>query len=42
LRATPAIDLPSMTVRLDALIASVDSMPLAFDERTERAERAAA
>jgi uroporphyrin-3 C-methyltransferase len=31
-----------MTVRLDALIASVDSMPLAFDERTERAERAAA
>ena len=36
LRATPSIDLPSMTVRLDALIAAVDSLPLAFDERTER------
>ena len=37
LRATPAVDLPAMSVRLDALIANVDSMPLAFDERTERA-----
>jgi uroporphyrin-3 C-methyltransferase len=36
LRATPAIDLPAMTVRLDSLIASVDSLPLAYDERTER------
>ena len=37
LRATPAVDLPAMTVRLDTLIASVDSLPLAFEERTERA-----
>ena len=36
LRATPAIDLPAMSVRLDALVATVDSLPLAFDERTER------
>jgi len=36
LRATPAVDLPAMTVRLDALIAAVDSLPLAFDERAER------
>jgi len=36
LRATPAIDVPAMTVRLDTLIATVDSLPLAFDERTER------
>src|SRR5262247_1897952 len=36
LRATPAVDLPAMTVRLDALIALVDSLPLAFDERSER------
>src|SRR5262245_81263 len=36
LRATPAVDLPAMTVRLDALIAAVDSLPLAYDERTER------
>ena len=37
LRATPAVDLPAMTVRLDALIAGVDSLPLAFEERAERA-----
>ena len=36
LRATPAVDLPAMTVRLDALIAAVDSLPLAFEERAER------
>src|SRR3954470_18411718 len=36
LKATPAVDLPAMTVRLDALIAAVDSLPLAFDERAER------
>ncbi|HUQ25156.1 MAG TPA: uroporphyrinogen-III C-methyltransferase [Burkholderiales bacterium] len=36
LRATPAVDLPAMIVRLDALVAAVDSLPLAFDERAER------
>ena len=36
LRATPAVDLPAMTVRLDTLVAAVDSLPLAFDERAER------
>ena len=36
LRATPSVDVPAMTVRLDGLIASVDALPLAFDERTER------
>jgi uroporphyrin-III C-methyltransferase len=36
LRATPAVDLPAMTVRLDTLIAAADSLPLAYDERTER------
>jgi len=36
LRATPAVDLPAMSVRLDSLVAAVDSLPLAFDERIER------
>src|SRR5258706_825143 len=36
LRATPAVDLPAMSVRLHALVAAVDSLPLAFDERIER------
>ena len=36
LRATPAVDLPAMAVRLDALIAAVDVLPLAFEERAER------
>src|SRR6185436_4395396 len=36
LRATPAVDLPAMSVRLDSLVAAVDSLPLAFDERVER------
>src|SRR5580765_7499965 len=36
LRATPTVDLPAMSVRLDSLVAAVDSLPLAFDERIER------
>ena len=36
LRASPAVDLPAMSVRLDSLVAAVDSLPLAFDERIER------
>jgi uroporphyrin-3 C-methyltransferase len=36
LRAAPTVDLPGLSVRLDALVAAVDSLPLAFDERAER------
>jgi uncharacterized protein HemX len=36
LKAVPAIDLPAMSARLDTLVAQVDAMPLAFDERGER------
>jgi uroporphyrin-3 C-methyltransferase len=36
LKAVPAIDFPAMSSRLDALVASVDTLPLAFDERAER------
>ncbi|HEX6266159.1 MAG TPA: uroporphyrinogen-III C-methyltransferase [Burkholderiales bacterium] len=36
LKALPALDLPGMSMRLDALVAQVDAMPLAFDERGER------
>ncbi len=37
LKSLPAIDFPGMTMRIDTLVASVDALPLAFDERTERA-----
>jgi uroporphyrin-III C-methyltransferase len=36
LRALPAIDFPGMSMRIDTLVASVDALPLAFDERAER------
>jgi uroporphyrin-3 C-methyltransferase len=36
LRALPAIDFPGMSMRIDSLVASVDALPLAFDERAER------
>jgi uroporphyrin-3 C-methyltransferase len=36
LKAAPAIDFPALALRLDNVIASVDSLPLAFDERIER------
>src|SRR5438105_5583574 len=36
LKAAPAIDFPALAMRLDNLIASIDSLPLAFEERTER------
>ena len=36
LKAAPAIDFPALALRLDNLIASVDSLPLAFDERIEQ------
>jgi uroporphyrin-III C-methyltransferase len=36
LKALPVLDVASMSSRIDALVASVDSLPLAFDERSER------
>jgi len=36
LKAAPAIDTAGMSMRLDGLVAAVDSLPLAFDERGER------
>src|SRR3954467_370381 len=37
LKSLPAIDFPGMSMRIDSLVASVDGLPLAYDERTERA-----
>ena len=36
LKALPVLDVAPMTARIDALVAAVDSLPLAFDERSER------
>jgi uroporphyrin-III C-methyltransferase len=36
LKAAPVVDFPAVANRIDNLIASVDSMPLAFEERTDR------
>ncbi len=36
LRALPVLDVGGMTARLDSLVAGVDALPLAFDERSER------
>ncbi|HEX6156529.1 MAG TPA: uroporphyrinogen-III C-methyltransferase [Burkholderiales bacterium] len=36
LKAVQVLDVAAMTARLDALVASVDALPLAFDERSER------
>src|SRR6266850_6196338 len=36
LKALPAVDIAGMSMRLDSLVAAVDSLPLAFDERSER------
>src|SRR3954454_22434543 len=36
LKAARAIDFPALALRLDILIASVDSLPLAFEERIEQ------
>jgi uncharacterized protein HemX len=36
LKALPALDLPGLSLTLDRLVASVDALPLAFDERVER------
>ena len=37
LKNLPTADFASMSVRIDALVASIDSLPLVFDERAERA-----
>lgn len=37
LKSLPTIDFPSMSARIDTLVASVDTLPLAYDERSERA-----
>ena len=36
LKALPVLDLAGMSARIDSLVAAVDSLPLAFDERSER------
>jgi uncharacterized protein HemX len=37
LKALPAVDLPAISRQLEALVAGVDALPLAFDGRLERA-----
>jgi uroporphyrin-3 C-methyltransferase len=36
LKSLPGLDMPGLSLAIDRLIASVDAMPLAFDERIER------
>jgi uroporphyrin-3 C-methyltransferase len=36
LKSLPALDVPGLSLTLDRLVASVDALPLAFDERVER------
>jgi len=36
LRTAPAVDFAAVTARIDNLIGGIDSLPLAFEERTER------
>ncbi len=36
LKSLPALDVPGLSLTIDRLIASVDALPLAFDERAER------
>jgi uroporphyrin-3 C-methyltransferase len=36
LKTLPAVDFPGMSMRIDGLVASIDSLPLVFDERGER------
>lgn len=40
LRALPALDVSGISLRLDGVIASVDSLPLAFDERAPATDAA--
>ena len=41
LKALPVLDIAGMSARLDSLVAGVDSLPLAFEERAERPAAAA-
>src|SRR5487761_2698476 len=41
LKAAPNLDITGMALRLDRLIAGVDTLPLHFDERTQAAPKAA-
>jgi uroporphyrin-3 C-methyltransferase len=41
LRNVPSIDTAGVSLRLDSLVAAVDSLPMAFDERTAEAARSA-
>jgi len=36
LKTLPALDVPGLSLTIDRLVASVDALPLAFDERAER------
>src|SRR5919108_6235653 len=36
LKALPALDISGMSMRIDTLVARVDSLPMAFDERVEQ------
>ncbi len=40
LKALPTLDFPGMSLRLDRLVAQVDSLPLAYEERGERVSAA--
>jgi uroporphyrin-3 C-methyltransferase len=42
LKAAPTVDFPATSVRIDALIAGIDALPLAFEERAERLPKEAA
>jgi uroporphyrin-3 C-methyltransferase len=42
LKALPTVDLPGLNLRLEGLVAGVDLLPLAFDQRTERGQAARA
>jgi uroporphyrin-3 C-methyltransferase len=42
LKAAPNLDIAGMALRLDSLIASVDALPLQFDERMQNAPKPAA
>jgi len=42
LKAAPNVDIAGMALRLDNLIAAVDTLPLQFDQRTQTAPRPAA
>ncbi len=41
LRSLPTVDFPGMSMKLDGLVAQVDALPLAYDERSERDAAAA-